>query len=161
MDQWQETCNRLCSWIEMCAVTWSPWLFSEGDRYTVVDYVDVDCHMLGTAQANVLYESLCRRFRQVNADPGGGCAMMRIPMGRDRYREWERVCGFAFEWQPLTLIIHTRNDGSATMAYFTDKDSRQSRHTFYINSEELDECGPQRGTAHPGAVVIPWLMCVS
>lgn len=151
----------LASWVDMCAVTWSPWCLISGRKHTVVGSLtarfsadlktDADVDEVGDALRRVI----CTTDRA-----GGACLVldvqyhgrrqMMLTLDPARY-EWCKP-EFEFVYEPLTLHV------GATRAYFEDDRGRQSPQTFLCGGAE---CGPVCGTATPGAEAIPWLLCRS
>jgi hypothetical protein len=137
-----EKVRRLCSWIDMCIVTFSPWLFNREPIYTVVGDVNINYNY--EDQENTLIKMIREKLgTQIQTD-------------KTRYKLWEQECGFKFTWESLTLNIVEIQD--TIQVYFSDNQERRSKYTFYLSNLN-DDTGPEY-TPHEHNE-IPWLLCVS
>ena len=140
MIQNAEKVRRLCSWIDMCVIKFSPWLFNRIPIYTVVDNVAINYKV---NQENTLTKMIQEKLGTY------------IQTDKTRYESWEQKCGFKFTWESLTLNII--EDQNTIQAYFSDNQERRSKYTFYLSTLN-DNTGPDYT---PSDHEIPWLLCVS
>ena len=70
--------DLLLSWVNICVVSFSPWLFHKGPNYTVVDEVTLLC------SAQQIKENIEEKFGNI------------IRTDKSRYNLWMKECGFMF-----------------------------------------------------------------
>ena len=133
-----EKVRRLCSWCDMCVISFSPWLFNRATTYTVVGDVTIKYQ---PNDGNDILEKIQERLGT------------RIETDKARYEPWERESGFKFAWESLILNITEYN--GMIQAYFTDDQKCRSKYTFIISE---NDAGPEYT---PSDHEIPWLLCMS
>jgi hypothetical protein len=142
--------------VEMCVIGHSPWLFEPRcATYNVTSSVHVRFEGIDHEEREEFITTLrnCNHIIQIDTSRADG-GILIFHTDLKRYESWERECGFAFNWEDLTLQI-TRSSlpyPYSAKAFFIDNENRTSKLIFL-------EDGPEYN--YDKENIIPWLHCMS